>query len=984
MQTITLNIEPMSQIANGSNEIIAIAQLNINGTYPPNEPIDLILDGSAVFTENKMSKITKLTDILGSVKVSFTDTRPESGNIIAQMSNNHNINDTKNFTFTPEAYIDLSISNDYANVWNDINTIPNESSIIYAVTTVQELDPSVQATLTFQIDDSETAWFVDRTNPAARPRVYTTNVAGGQTIEVGIADSSAESGMVQVSGTTQDMQFLKGATQQFSFDATSSTFCKLALNNNGAEAGGKQMITAMATAFVNAAPAAGKRMYLEIIPNECSACFVPENGITVGNNGKSATGYTDKSGTLSVRFSDKIWETGLINASLADQNIDYDQKYFFFDVPSTLKINLVSLVETTDSSKEWVEFNMAAADGVTQQDLFVDLKDESGTAYTNIPFQIDLTGVGVFALQQPDGVQLSGDRKTALLTTQSDGRTQTVSVVSDAQGLCSANASTPPKELKPDGGHIKSQVHACYFNDPWTTVSNVRFDFPNATERTRLIYANGRHQTGIAVSIQAAGPSGDLINGLLPSWPFQTAKIVDYMSGCELGVADFANWRYTTNPSGSRFNAPIAASGQLEQIAASTIGVQSKNYYITCNDYTNCKYFTYSSGVIITPTGPQVISTQNKGAYGYNIGANAPTAPLMFTNNGIKISPTDRVTINLLDHIVYNTSNISSLGINSYAGPADSQNSNISLYPDNYWRQWDYIIQIGSTAYSSYIFDCILSDRALLPPDFAVAEIRRNIYDYKLYLWPNNIKNKNGIIIQSRPLYIVDTYDVRNISVSNIKDINGAIQMSLFSTFGKIDIGASSYTPINMEIFDQYGNSGLFCIDGSKLPLKYDSSQLANWSFLKDGHVDPQQSSTEGATDGYISTNFYSPNRMRIGHDDTQSFSDYKEVYLNNGDKLIFEDSNQGASKRSYYINNSNYGYINYYDTKNPAVYKINEKPTWFFYPIWENDNFIILSKDNGKSLYAGYITLNNVKTIYAVFASTYKSIYTQFRWTLE
>lgn len=983
-----------SAVADGQSTITATASYDPDGSGSLQVGVRFGLPstGSATFI-NGTKQYDVDTHIDGTVDVDFIDTRAETGTIFVSLVTDPRVNDSAPFEFTPAISVILHKDRESGIPWTQPG-IPDSSAIVNLEAVVINGNSLIDYEIHFETSAPKTAWFVDQTSPDSRPATIVAIAHKGEPVSVALADSLIENVKVYayiafLDGTNSDVT---GIDVPFLNPLPDAVVLQLA--NDGAIADGQTPITATAKVTRNKQSVSDSLITFEVLPPTSSARFTAVPGtITVSDDGKTASGKSNSDGLVSVSFTDTAAQVGTILAyGEASSGFDRpsDQKPFSF-TSLDVKIEIYGVSKTTDGSETLVEWSDNAIALASQE---ATLQIGARVTAGGKPWsdgKIMFLNMGAASYVPGQGT-ISGGGTNITVELDGNGMTKLVSLV--CPEITSRNMIIA--SLTEAGSSSADPVTMQYqFTDPWLEVAGVQAAFAKPYDARQYIYANGRHVTNLQVTASPTGPNGAVLPvKLLPKDTFASAKLIAYddPNFTELGTGNFSNWAYTDiQDKNNPFTTSITADYAERTIKSSSGSVkaanqQNKTYYIQCRQGDGAK--DYKFGLAITPTGMQIVSTGIDGRYGYKTGKVTPSLPVYFAQAGQKLPSEQQKIISKIEEVIYNLNDISSKGKLDHAGVQSGKISEISVYPDNFWRQWSYDVSLNSGVYGNYLFQCRIVDDRRSKGDYSFCEVNESLYSYKAYFWPNNVCDANGNSLPSDKNYTMSCGSFPEQDSGPISTTKGKIQLTLFCTFGNFPVGAHNYGSVSVEIYDQYGNLGKFYLDPRNVPRGYDVATMGTWNFLKEGSLSLQETVSSTSTVFYIGTSFFqSVNSLQVGHDDElDELFELKATALNAGDKIGFSQRNDPKKEcPAFYLSKESQNYISFKDIHNPNYYDTNVF-TWYILPVWSDNNLIITSSisDTGMTWYPSQSSGGQDGFLYAVFSADYQKDDSLFNWFLK
>lgn len=951
-----LNLDKQTAPANGTSPITANVEYIKDGQYAPGADITLLLhpNGTSAKFSNGTQEIHGTTKIDGTLKVPepFTDDVAQSGTIEAYPTENQSLSQSRPFNFAASDTwaIDLEIEDD--------NALANKKDPITAKATVTRGGKSQPSqTVYFEISEAKSAVFTNGTG-AGTQDTQLTSLSDG-TASALFIDPLAETGSVTASINAPDNSNPR-QTKSFRFTGPSDYKLVLDLSGDPGTAGptGKgTAITAMATLTANTPgiSVANKPILFEL-PDSDTAQF--------SNGGQSITVHTNNSGVASTTFTDTAFEEGTVQATLDIEPKQFQDQTYTFLPPSTLTpwINPLT-TQTTDGSNSTVEFPSCPADGACALTV-------TGLVTSDTKGKIPWTGGGNVRLTlQGADTDTTTARFVETNTAQYDApiqpngtfTAQFVNPQFDRSNNDTANkGSVIGVVLTPDGDGPKVAPVTFQFTDPWTSVTKVSATFPPNVSTT-TIYANGLNEAELTGSFTLSSFNEvKLTDKNQPSLPSEdtdiekTFSLINYSSLASLNGLHGV-WAYSLEDNG--FTANVAgqlASAKVQPVTDANTnniknGVANITYYITNSN--NAQSSTVAIGAAITPTGKLIAIGDGIGANNTPKGKTVPATIVYFASGYNKLTPAP--TVNSLAAIDYKK-----VKIDVSSGPQSGQDDNIPSFSTvNYWRRCDYTITnlVDDSNNTAEIYKCELN--AGFQSDYSFGERSNVIYNFKAYFWPDNVTGPNGTLLEGPgEHYYTMQSEGSGIQRATIDSKAKQLKATMFCAFGNVNAGASTYNPVSMKLFDNYGNYGLFQLntDGTAFPKTY--ADVPGWNpIVWTTDPNPSGGSPTTGNNSVSFTNFDpDPDVVQPWNGDSQvsSWAGGPPLQLLSGaiTQYTATSTNQTVTndRKTYNITQSSGSYVQasgvdpFTHSGSSFVVTGSQAYTWRFAPLWVSGTVVI------------------------------------------
>jgi hypothetical protein len=498
------------------------------------------------------------------------------------------------------------------------------------------------------------------------------------------------------------------------------------------------------------------------------------------------------------------------------------------------------------------------------------------------------------------------------------------------------------------------------FIDPWSGLSGVTAAFGG--NRSHIsIYANGLHQAPLTLALALSSANNTrLTSSNEPSLQDVTGslRLIDYVSGVGLS----ADWNLAEPNDFSKGSADIAAGSWDEAVPqvldepAALEAVPSRleaattsiTYYLSNSSRGQTN--DLSLGLTVTPTGSVIVKSGEKADDGTWIGQLEPAPTISFFQNGQLQGTAARIsTLMPLDYSRAGMLSIQGCLV-SHSGQNDDGPTTTAADiddPGNYWRQWDYIVSVSndvSHRYGTGITQCRLGASQSLPADYAFAERSNILYNYKAYFWPINVCDAGGQALTSTSTFTMQSTGSRPVTIDCSGVNQSCLYFTLFCAFGNASVGSFSVYPINVDVFDNFGNSGKFRLNAEAVPQQYDSETLESWQpFVprKDDAQVPDQSQPGSNGNATLVSGSYSGNVMLY----TDKNGTYETLVLGQGAPygVTFVPYGKLNDSKSYSFDG-----ITWSVTNNCLKVGFSSFSSWLIKPIWRRSNVLVVSQGSG------------------------------------
>ncbi len=288
---LSLTLPADNAAADGNSADQAEAKLTRNGYLQPYAPITFqISSGSATFSNGSQQISGPETGPMGRSDVTFVDTKAESGEIVAWMTNSPHIrSDPVPYTFSGSTETAFAIALDSR--VNDEPADGKSENVGRAVVTQNSGSLSEAKIVKFEFESGAANFDLTKPNVVQslsdnRTLFVTTHSDGGQDIaDAYFADAHAET--VTLKASLRDHTDVPFKTQDFTFTAAPSNNYSFSLNrqSNGAQADGAAQNKANVTIWDDNAPAPDKTRVTFQLPAGSAQC-ASDNGNVVDSGTK--------------------------------------------------------------------------------------------------------------------------------------------------------------------------------------------------------------------------------------------------------------------------------------------------------------------------------------------------------------------------------------------------------------------------------------------------------------------------------------------------------------------------------------------------------------------------------------------------------------------------------------------------------------------------------------------------------------------------
>jgi len=499
----------------------------------------------------------------------------------------------------------------------------------------------------------------------------------------------------------------------------------------------------------------------------------------------------------------------------------------------------------------------------------------------------------------------------------------------------------------------------------WSEVGPISFNFDGLGQhdaRAVRIYANGRHQAALKISITLLNASGQLLNP--PDYPpisdvIKAIQLIDFDTRTPLGSGLMAQWAVDSTANAFNKHLPPAngRDDDLKATARDDSGnrIEHSVAYLTLYVRSQPTIMSYRVGL-----GMKIVPN----------GGEADSKPFFNSQGGNVSQP---AYLQALENVIYSTSELSVSGVHDlHDGESDD-----ALYnhygPEiqgNYWRKWDYTVRLAARADGNRIFQCRV--KSALPADCSFSSASNGVYAYKAYFWPRNVFDASG-----KPVQGADQPDFplqapgSSIEYASPPTDDDLLALTLFCTFGTIDAGAYSYTPVDLQIYDQFGNCGDFTLDPLRLPQGYDVTTLPTLSFLVNGAGQAGSARSQPGSNGPVNVSCTGWHNLIVplglntdsGVASTLEGRQPLQLTLRNETFLFTDTSNQPYSSNRVYrisVAGADSGMTIDYDhhsehTLVAPIGATDSAAPWYLGPIWARNTVALSTPGDGDSWYSWY-----------------------------
>ncbi|MGE8656316.1 MAG: Ig-like domain-containing protein [Achromobacter sp.] len=543
---------------------------------------------------------------------------------------------------------------------------------------------------------------------------------------------------------------------------------------------------------------------------DTAAQFVDENGSQIG---KIYVALTDADGYVSAIFTTTMVELGYIFISVEDMSAPRTRAQFRSrPVP---KIVLA------------VKPHGARADGKSPITATATVRAaQTDEAMPDVKVVFTLPNWVALA----DGTPLPSDGLVHGVTDSSGNAHVSFTSTTIDKGTVQVVAAANPASYHDTADFI--------FGGKWAGVSDISLHFVGAGNiRAASIFKNGLHQAELRLRLVLKDWNDHLVQDSdAPTIDevMAAVSLIDFDHSADaLGVAPLQNIQVTTNA--NEFEKHITT--HTERVGAGKDGGTDGggNYisggaayftlYVTCEEAE--QLMSINIGVEVRQPNEVVVYNAIDGTYKEKMAALVflPLANYRYSVADLNFSGAHHAHEGEKDDA-------------PYSEKGDKE------HPGNFWRMWEYAIDFSQDTqakpYAPSLYKVCLAEGAGLAGDYVFAERVDVVYSYRAYFWPMNLYDHNRLPVaeHGKRDYQVGAPAQRDQAVTYPEGTAGC-RVMYYASFGDINgrTNAKIYRPINLVIFDQYGNKGKIHLDPLSLPPIYSSETLQKWQYAGDGFI---------------------------------------------------------------------------------------------------------------------------------------------------
>ena len=405
-------------------------------------------------------------------------------------------------------------------------------------------------------------------------------------------------------------------------------------------------------------------------------------------------------------------------------------------------------------------------------------------------------------------------------TTGPDGKAS-VALTSTKQGIGNVT-------VKVDKAPTYHQSSGYTFTNAWALVDELEMYLSGSEETTATIYANGLHQAEVTLYFVMKDSNGLALtpdNGPTLNQVRASVNLQSYEGGSLFGTGDLQGWELSAES--NEFSKQIQGSGTRVQGSAApqpradagdkfpTGGTVTFNYYVTS---TTPNPSSVKLGYKIAPTG-------GNGEYKSIVG-------------GLDNKQDVYVGLKAISAIQYSVTGLNVVANHqTHAGEKDDAPTNTKLSSAtiaNYWRQWDYILDIDADSKpgSPKLFRAQVSKASV---DQGMEKSRRfdGLYEWRLFLWPDNCVDENLNHLPNVGSTSITSDGVGTVKVNCPVEGTSGVGVSLYACFTGVVQTGDWQRVVAVKLWDNYGNSGTVYLN-PQMPSKYDTDELKKWPAFLD------------------------------------------------------------------------------------------------------------------------------------------------------
>ncbi|MBK3744940.1 hypothetical protein G3A39_37725 [Paraburkholderia aspalathi] len=513
----------------------------------------------------------------------------------------------------------------------------------------------------------------------------------------------------------------------------------------------------------------------------------------------------------------------------------------------------------------------------------------------------------------------------------------------------------------------------------WAGISAMALSFDGSTTKA-AIYANGLNQAKIFVTMTPTDGNGHGLNAdnaPTAAYILNSVYIIDYFDKSEVERnSKKKGWSFSSDSNVfGKHTSPLGAIS-----LGSALGSSEDFYYsydAANNVQLNCSlYVTCDAGVadIQRTLGIKFEITDEK--WGDPIVFTCSSGP---TGSADVSNFSGCVVVTTKQPIQYTTNSLSITADNqSAAGQTDDWPSNDSGIEtaSNFWRIWNYKVNINQNLGGQSIYKCVTSNlqKLVTLDDFGNISVDPfekdfdGLYGFVAYCWPTNMVDVNFKPIDGSDLTNFDVSFADGASQSIVTSIDGddnSIYLTIYGQFGGILEHRDTQKCIDFTIYDSFGNSGKFHLNTGSIPTTYNKKDFSSAKLIADNPSkfgDSEDFDLEPAYlihnfDDYININRY----LTIGsYNSGVTYDIYAEDNMGINSLYTFDEVGDKVNNsiKEYYMKSVAYDtfYVGhgYTDWLLFAGTMGTARFSFHYLPVWSKRGFLMgagLSEDFGRAV---------------------------------
>lgn len=639
------------------------------------------------------------------------------------------------------------------------------------------------------------------------------NFATESTDDQGVATAnldSAEASQGVVSAWLSDDDTVKAcATYKFTSTAKAA-FTPIKVDDKNAFADGKTVVTVTSNYEENGIGVPNVAVTCKLV--ECKAVFPghqPLQELTVPSGAK---------GLVQVQFVDQSAETGVVTMETGNQGAIAEADFTVREVPAF---------------KFEHKANAVPADGTSENEITVSLTDSAKKPYADVHLTFELPTTASFVAGGAER-DSGADPHHCAGTTGPDGQ-YTVGFTSTTTGTGKLSVWTTVNQEHQGDEPFE-------FTSDWMDIANLNFGSTSAAAPGR-IFANGLHQAKLVISFELTdkagnpvsasnSPSIDEVMASVDLVEYGTNRLINQagVTPVEGSIPDWA-WSRTANEWQKTSLMQLDRDGGPDNWIDN--GYAFLTYYLTAAALP--KTAQLQIGMVAYPrgrNGPAVYNSATGSTWHQPAYVEA-LAPAVYTEDALTVDAS------LIIHEGMNDD-----------GPMITEGFEDA---GNYWRQWNYSVRLSAPGQAQLappvIHRCLRISDIPLAPDFSFSSRSESLYNYKAYLWPNNVSDANGTPLPGGgPEQTVQSTGTASHSIA-VPDEPATLYFTLYAAFGNLSVKSHVFSAVRLVIYDQYGNASNFYLDAISIPYRHSSTDILKWQFLRAGPPILMPSERVGYTD---------------------------------------------------------------------------------------------------------------------------------------